>query len=147
MSDRAGDSARFTRVSIEGNRRAGDDKYPVRSGPVDTCAASSADVTASDLEAYAVKRQAEDACNGTINRELAFLRRAYKLAQRAGKLMHVPHVPMLREANARAGFFDRDQIDAVISRMPDHLKPVVRFGYLTGWRSSEILKWNGVRST
>ena len=98
------------------------------------------DIATSDLTAYAVKRQAEKASNGTINRELALVRRAYTLARRAGKLLHVPHVPMLKEANPRSGFFDDDQVATVIGHLPTHLKPVVRFGYITGWRVSEVLK-------
>lgn len=98
------------------------------------------DITSAELTAYAVKRQGEDATNGTINRELALLRRVYTLAKQSGKLLHAPHVPMLREANPRSGFFDDEQIAAVISHLPDHLKPVVRFGYSTGWRVSEVLK-------
>jgi integrase len=97
-------------------------------------------ITTSELTAYVVKRQAEDASNGTINRELALVRRAYTLARRAGKLLHVPHVPMLKEANPRSGFFDDDQVATVIGHLPTHLKPLVRFGYITGWRVSEVLK-------
>lgn len=98
------------------------------------------DLTLSDFEAYAVRRQAQGAANGTVNRELSWLQRAYNLAKRAGKLLHVPAFPALSEANPRTGFFENDQIANVISHLPDHLKPVVRFGYITGWRASEILK-------
>lgn len=105
-----------------------------------------ADITPADLTSYCVARQAGGASNGTINRELALLRRAYHLAKDAGKLLHLPKFTLLREANPRAGFFERDQIDAVVRHLPDHLKPVVLFAYLTGWRSSEVLKleWRNI---
>jgi hypothetical protein len=40
-----------------------------------------------------------------INRELTTLKRILNLARQNGKLMHVPHVPMLKERNVRTGFF------------------------------------------
>ena len=46
---------------------------------------------------------------------------------------------MLHENNVRTGFFERDQFDAVLRSLPEEVQPVVSFGYLTGWRVSEIL--------
>jgi integrase len=105
-----------------------------------------ADITTSDLTAYAVKRHGEQASNATINRELALLRRAYNLAKRAGKLLHAPHVPMLQESAPRAGFFEREEIECVIRHLAQHHQAPVRFGYLTGWRLSEVLKleWRNI---
>ena len=39
--------------------------------------------------------------NGEINRELTTLKRILNLARQNGRLMHVPHVPMLKERNVR----------------------------------------------
>jgi integrase len=85
--------------------------------------------------------------NAEINRELAHLKRAFTLAVQAGKLLRRPHIPMLDEQNARSGFFEREQLDAVVRHLPDALRPVVRFGYITGWRiPSEVLplQWRHV---
>jgi integrase len=98
------------------------------------------DITMADLNAYAVARQKEGAKNGTINRELALFRSAYHRARDAGKLLHIPKFPQLKESAPRSGFFDDEQIASVIKHLPAHLKGVVRFGYITGWRVSEILK-------
>ena len=47
---------------------------------------------------------------------------------------------MLKENNVRLGFFEREQFDSIVRHLPDHVKPVIRFAYLTGWRTiSEIL--------
>jgi integrase len=47
---------------------------------------------------------------------------------------------MLRESNARQGFFEREQYEAVLRHLPEELRPVITFGYLTGWRvNSEVL--------
>jgi integrase len=84
---------------------------------------------------------------GEINRELTVLKRMFSLAIQAGKLVHKPHFPMLRENNVRAGFFEREQYLAVQKHLPPSMRPVVTFAYVTGWRiNSEILplQWRQV---
>jgi integrase len=45
-----------------------------------------------------------------------------------------------REDNARKGFFERFQLDAVLTFLSDDLKPVSEAAYITGWRvRSELL--------
>jgi integrase len=78
--------------------------------------------------------------NGEINRELQILKRIFNLAVQSGKLLHKPHVPMLREDNTRTGFFEREQFESVYAHLPEALKPVIEFAYITGWRiDSEVL--------
>ena len=100
-----------------------------------------ATITTADVRAYIAKRQADTtavwqahhvkqsdgkvrhvpeqrraitgASNAEINRELAILKRAFRLALQAGKLLHVPYVPMLREDNVRSGFFEAKEDEAV----------------------------------
>jgi integrase len=75
------------------------------------------------------------------------VKRAYRLALQAGKLLPGPHVPMLRESNARQGFFEPDTFAAVRDARPENIRPVVTFAYLTGWRlHSEVLpqEWHRV---
>ena len=84
---------------------------------------------------------------GEINRELTVLKRMFSLAIQAGKLVHKPHFPMLRENNVRAGFFEREQYLAVQKHLPTSMRPVVTFAYVTGWRiNSEVLplQWRQV---
>jgi len=46
----------------------------------------------------------------------------------------------LREDNTRTGFFEWDQFEAVRRYLPEPIRPVVSFAYITGWRvASEIL--------
>jgi integrase len=103
------------------------------------------DITDDRLNAYIVFRQEEKAANATINRELAALKRAFRLA---GKKVGVPpQFRMLRENNARKGFFEPEQFKTVLQHLPEHLKPVFEAAYITGWRvSSELLtrKWQHV---
>jgi integrase len=98
------------------------------------------DITSDRITSYVKWRQDEGAAAATINRELAALRRAFRLAARAGKVALRPEVSMLRENNRRKGFFEPGQYNVLVQKMPDYLKPVIRTAYITGWRiKSEIL--------
>jgi integrase len=78
--------------------------------------------------------------NAQINRELMILKRIFSLAIQAEKLLHKPHIPLLREDNTRTGFFEREHFDSVRGHLPAALGPVVEFAFITGWRiTSEIL--------
>ena len=104
-------------------------------------------LSTADIRAFITQRQADDAANGTINRELSALKRMFTLACQAGKLLAAPHIPMLQEDNVRRGFFERDQFESVRRRLPVEVQPVVTFAYLTGWRiNSEVLtlQWHQV---
>jgi integrase len=86
-------------------------------------------------------RQERRYSNGEINRELTTLKRILNLARQNGNLMHVPHVPMLKERNVRTGFFEREQIERTLAHLPAAIRPAVQFAYITGWRiPGEILK-------
>ena len=87
-----------------------------------------------------MNRQAAKASNGEINRELTVLKRMFSLAVQDKKLLHKPHIPLLRESNTRTGFFEANQFLDVLARLPEALAPVTEFAYITGWRiDSEIL--------
>jgi integrase len=71
----------------------------------------------------------------------------FSLAIQTGKLVHKPHFPMLRENNVRVGFFEREQYLSVLGHLPEAMRPVVTFAYVTGWRiNSEVLplQWRQV---
>ncbi len=107
-------------------------------------------ITTATIRSYIAERQDKGAENATINRELSIVKRAFRLALQAGKLLHIPHVPMLREDNVRTGFFERDEFEAVTAALPEPLRGVVTFAYLTGWRiRSEVLplQWSQVDRT
>ena len=104
------------------------------------------DITADRVAAYVRERQREGAANGSINRELAALKRAFTLATRAGKLTSAPYIPLLEENNSRRGFLDHGGFLALREALPKHLKDPVTFLYLSGWRVSEMrtLEWRDV---
>src|SRR5262245_17626470 len=97
-------------------------------------------ITTADVQTFIARRQEEGASNGEINRELAALKRAYNLAQRAEKIAKKPYIPKLEEDNGRQGFFERWEFEAVLAKLADYLRPPLTFAYYTGWRIySEIL--------
>jgi integrase len=57
----------------------------------------------------------------------------------------LPRVAPLPE-NIREGFFSRAEVTALIQHLPEDLRDFVSFGFLTGWRKSEIasLRWADV---
>lgn len=104
------------------------------------------DVTPDRIVKYQAARLKDGARPATVNRELAALRRAFRLALKAGRVERKPEFELLREDNIRTGFFERDQFEAVRARLPEWLRPVVTLMYLTGWRTSEALRleWSRV---
>jgi integrase len=74
------------------------------------------------------------------------LRRALRLAHDRQLLPSIPKVRVLTENNTRQGFFERPDLEAVVTALPAYLRDFTRFGYLTGWRKGEIisLRWTDV---
>jgi len=93
-------------------------------------------IAGDDVTRDIVARQQASASNATINRETRILGRAFKLAQRAGKLTSAPYIPKLKEADPRQGFFERPEFEATREQLPEYLRGLLTFYYWTGWRSS-----------
>lgn len=106
-----------------------------------------ADITPAAIKDYTHTRRTEGAANGTVNRELALLKRMFILAIDGGQLVYRPKIKFLVERNARVGFFERDAFEAMRRHLAPALQAVVTFAYLTGWRiDSEVLplEWRQV---
>ena len=69
----------------------------------------------------------------------------FTLAMRAGKAGK-PYIGKLETNNARKGFFEGDQLEAVLKHLPAYLRPVMTTAYITGWRVLDELL-NGKEST
>jgi integrase len=103
-------------------------------------------VGADHVAKYISYRLEARAANGTINRELAALKRMYSLGLKAEIIYRKPYIPMLQENNVRKGFFEHAEFVVLRNAFPEYFKPVITFAYYTGWRKQEILslKWNQV---
>jgi integrase len=84
--------------------------------------------------------------NAKVNRETEILGRAFHLAVEEGRLSHNPKIPTLPERNVRQGFFEKAEFQAITALLPGEIADLAWFGYLTGWRLSEItgLRWENV---
>jgi integrase len=98
-------------------------------------------LTTSDGNAF-VKRQRQDgASDASIVLRLAYLAVALRREE-----MNVPAFERPSLNNARQGFFERSEVEAVIHHLPEHLRDVVRFAHATGWRKTECLslRWSDI---
>jgi integrase len=99
-------------------------------------------ITTQHVRDYITRRQSERVASGTINRELAALKRMYRLAsQHTPPLVAtIPHIPHLQEHNVRQGFFTEEEYQLLQAVLPDYVKVPLIIGYWTGMRAGEILR-------
>lgn len=97
-------------------------------------------LTTDKINKYIEWCQAQGLANGTINRDIAALRRAYKLALEAEIIQKAPHFPILEEAPPRKGFLEYSDY----LRLREHahelwLKAIVVCCYEWGVRKGELV--------
>ncbi len=105
------------------------------------------DITTTSVERYKTLRLKEKAAPATVNRELASLKRMFRLGLRQGMVATMPYIAMLAEHNVRKGFFELDQFQAILKNLPAEYRPLFELAYITGWRmKSELLsrQWRHV---
>lgn len=94
-----------------------------------------------EIEAYIVRRQEAGAASATINRELALLKRAYKLGLRSKKIASQPYIPCLREDNVREQPFPVELYDAFAretAREGLWFRAMFELAYARGWRPKSL---------
>jgi integrase len=105
-------------------------------------AARIAEVNSRAIDKYVDQRLDEGAQNATINRELADLKRMFRLGYRATppKVSHLPHIPLLKERNERTGFVEDEQYTRLTAAATDlWLRALIEVGTTYGWRKGELL--------
>ena len=102
--------------------------------------------TALAINHYMTEMQRQDRKPETINREIAVLRSAFRLGHRLELVERVPSIKLLPQLAVRNEFFTPEEIQALLPCMPEHLRDVVLFAFLGGWRRGEItgLLWSNV---
>lgn len=108
--------------------------------------ARAVDVTSDRLDRLTEDLLEDEYRPSSVNRALQTLGQALRLALERGKIQTVPKIRLLPERNARQGFFEQRELEALVAELPEFLRDVVRFGFLTGWRRGEILtlEWGDV---
>jgi integrase len=108
-----------------------------------------ASVTTADLEQYRRDRVAAGKSTATVNRELSYLRAAFKRGmKRTPPLVRTcPYFPIDKEQNVRTGFLELDGYRSVLDKLSPSLKPFFVLGYHLGCRKGELLslEWDQVR--
>jgi integrase len=106
------------------------------------------DITTAKIKAFINQRQEQGRANATIYQDLSALRRMFRLAvtETPPKAYGVPHMPSLEIDNVKEGFFEDEDYNALLEKLPDYAKGIVQFAYWTGWRKMQILSltWNMV---
>jgi integrase len=110
------------------------------------------DVDETRIEKYKAERLATTrrggklVAAGTANRELAALRRAFRLGFKRRRLSRVPEIEMLAEAEPRESFVEPYQFEKIHGELPDYLRDPAHFGYIVGWRKGAVtgLRWEAV---
>jgi integrase len=105
-------------------------------------------VTTARLQEYRAKRKAKGRAVATINREMAFLRLAFRNGAKTTppKVAVLPYFPMEAEDNARQGFLEPRDYERLRDAMPEDIRGLFIIAYHVGNRKGELLKlrWNQV---
>ena len=105
-------------------------------------------ITPRDGGIQEIREERRPVSNGEINRELTTLKRAFNLAMQAGKLLHKPHIPLLKEHNVRTGFFEPDQFRSLCQHLPAVLQRMLTLPTSPGGAfPARSRRSNGARST
>jgi integrase len=104
-------------------------------------------VTTDLIRRYIEMQKSNGLANATINRQTQTLAAAFSLAYKEAKIATKPHIPHLRENNARQGFFESEELERIVRHLtsePDD--DIARYLYASGWRIGEVLplRWEFV---
>jgi integrase len=97
------------------------------------------DVTNTRIERYIQDRLSREKRPATVNRGLQGLRQALRLLHKEGRIAKIPYISLLREDNARQGFFEKHEFLAVIDNLSSPYDDITIWAYSSAWRKSEIL--------
>jgi integrase len=103
------------------------------------------DIDFAALQSYRLFRERKGAAAATVRWELGALRRAFRLAARAGNA-ECPQFPTVTVSNARKGFFEREEWEAIRTHLRLEFQDFGDFAFLTGWRTMEVLtlRWQQI---
>jgi integrase len=93
------------------------------------------------IKKYTADR-AKEVAAATVNKELAFLRRAFRLGQQHEPplVQRFPHIRMLPVDNAREGIIEHELYRSIRDSLPSYARIAFVVSYHTGSRKGEIAK-------
>jgi integrase len=121
--------------------------YHSRAGRAKFGAWKAMEITSETVDKWVAEMRAAKAAAATCNRRIQYLSSAFKLGLARKRITSAPTFRKLSEAgNARQGFFEQPEVDRLIPELPEHLRDLTRFCYLTAWRKGEALSllWENV---
>lgn len=101
-----------------------------------------AEVSRPNIDKYVAARLKAGASNSTVNKELAFLKHAFRLGLEHEKIYRLPTFPHLREDNVREGFPGDEQFEKLkqaCSKEGIWLRALLELAATFGWRKSSLL--------
>jgi integrase len=106
------------------------------------------DITSAKIQEYADRRIKSGAARTSVNRELAALRRGFRLMFEAGMISTVPVIKLYDESGSvRKGFIAVAEFNAMLEKIKSaDVRDIAEFLYNSGWRSGEAmaLEWSWV---
>jgi integrase len=107
------------------------------------------DIRPAKIEAYQQQRLDAGMARAAVNREVRYLLHGYRLLFDAGEISYIPRVKLLEGENVREGFINRPEFDALCDDLDEDNQDLVRFLYLSAWRSGEAktLEWPKIDSS
>ena len=103
-------------------------------------------MTRDRVNRYIERRLAQGAAPATVDRETEVLSRAFRLAIDGERLSYMPKITRLRKPNAREGFVERAEFEAILEAVPDaDLRDFLSWFFYAGMRPGETrsLSWDG----
>lgn len=97
------------------------------------------DISRGHVSDYFEHRLGEGAARGTVCYEIRMLSAAFSVAVADNLLTVRPMFRLPTLQNARTGFFEDGDFAALLVEFPPHVRFVVRFLRMTGWRKGEAL--------
>lgn len=111
-------------------------------------------ISTAEIEKYFAKRKVSKTCRGTppspaqMNRERQFMSSVLGMAKRWGLVDRnvVEDVRKLREDNAKDRVLSDEEVQSILEKSPEFMRPIIKVAVNTGMRLGEIvgLKWSEV---
>ncbi len=93
-----------------------------------------------EVDKYIEKRKEAGVTGSTIRRELGTLTTLLRHAYGNNKLARLPLLKRPKEGDARTGFVERAEFEAIRRHLPADLQVAVTLAYAYGWRKQEVLR-------